>query len=43
MRAYLEKVDVPALLNTVYSCEEKVSLLKEIVKAPSTLKNSPVE
>ena len=32
MRAYLEKVDVPALLNTVYSCEEKVSLLKEIIK-----------
>ena len=32
MRAYLEEVDVPALLDTVYSCEEKVSLLEELIK-----------
>ena len=31
MRAYLEEVDVPALLDTVYSCEEKVSLLEDTV------------
>ena len=32
MRAYLEEVDVPALLDTVYSCEAKVSLLEELIK-----------
>ena len=32
IRAYLEEVDVPALLDSVYSCEEKVSLLEELIK-----------
>ena len=29
-RAYREEIDVPALLDDVYSCEDKVSLLEEI-------------
>ena len=32
MRAYLKEVEVPALLDTVYFCEGKVSLLEEVIK-----------